>query len=92
MMFVYLLLIEKAFSTLYISSMEYKWMTLNELIVVSVTRKGYTTNIGSILNHIEVINQLYVFIIIDREAREIIHLVASVRLSVHLSVCQRSHG
>ncbi len=31
-------------------------------------------------------------LIIDREAREIMYLVASVRLSVHLSVRQRSHG
>ncbi len=31
-------------------------------------------------------------LIIDREAREIMHLVASVRLSVCLSVCLRSHG
>ena len=30
--------------------------------------------------------------VIDREAREIIELVASIRLSVRLSVSMRSHG
>ncbi len=33
---------------------------------------------------------LYYFMFIDREAGEIIRLVASVRLSVNPSVCQRS--
>ncbi len=42
------------------------------------------------------INLNFSYIIFDREAREIMHLVASVRpsvcLSVRLSVCLRSHG